>query len=61
MVSGGITFYAMGSMTERLCDAFDVAVDYTNEEQKEDIETIKKEMPDVYDVIFTEIPQIPKE
>lgn len=56
VVSGGLTFYAMGSMTERLCDAFDVAVDYTDSEKAEDIEVIKKEMPDVYDVIFTEIP-----
>ena len=53
--SGGITYYTMGKMTDRLCEAFDKGVEYTSEEQAEDIEDIKKEMPEVYDAIFREV------
>jgi len=52
LFSGGITYYTMGKMTDRLCEAFDKGVEYTSEEQAEDIEDIKKEMPEVYDAIF---------
>ncbi|WP_418604982.1 hypothetical protein ACNR0F_00940 [Kingella kingae] len=42
-------------MTARLYEAFDKAVEYTPQEQREDIEIMKKEMPDVYDAVFKEI------
>lgn len=51
IVSGGLTYYAMSKMSTRLCETFDIAVDYTPEEIQDDIATIKKEMPDVYDTI----------
>ena len=55
-VSGGLTYYALSTMSDRLILAFDEGVEYTPEEQRADRETIRREMPDVYDVIFEERP-----
>lgn len=57
VLSGGITYKAMGKMTDRLCETFhSVADSYTKEEQNYDIDNIKKEMPEVYEAIFREVP-----
>ena len=55
IASGAITYVTMSNMTARLYEAFDKAVEYTPQEQREDIEIMKKEMPDVYDAVFKEI------
>ena len=55
IASGAITYVTMSNMTARLYEAFDKAVEYTPQEQREDIEIMKKEMPDVYAAIFKEI------
>ena len=55
ILSGGITYFTMTKMTDRLCESFDKSIEYTPEEQAKDIKRIKKEMPDVYDAIFREI------
>ena len=53
--SGTLTYVTMKKMTARLYGAFDIAVDYTPQEQHEDLESIRREMPEVYDAIFKEI------
>lgn len=55
VTSAGITYFAMKSMSERLYLAFDKAVDYTDEEKNEDILEIRRNMPDVSDVLFRDV------
>lgn len=55
IASGTITYVTMNKMTTRLYETFDAAVKYTPKEQHEDLEAIKREMPEVYDAIFKEI------
>ena len=48
VISGGITYKSMSTMNKRLYEAFDVAVDYTEEEVLKDIKDLKDVMPDVF-------------
>lgn len=48
VISGGITYKSMSTMNKRLYEAFDVAVDYTEEEVFKDIRDLKDVMPDVF-------------
>lgn len=57
IVSGGITYVTLSKMSERLYLAFDKSAgEYTEQEMKDDIDDIQKEMPDIYDAIFTVVP-----
>lgn len=53
--SGGLTFYTMDKMNERLIKAFNVGIIYTEAEKIADEETLKQEMPEVYEAMFEEI------
>lgn len=55
VVSGSLTYVTMTNMTKRLIEEFDKGVDYTEKEKQSDIETLKEEMPDIYEAIFEEI------
>lgn len=66
VISGGITYKSMSIMNKRLYEAFDVAVDYTEEEVFKDIRDLKDFMPDVFhknnditDAEFTDIDKVP--
>lgn len=48
VISGGITYKSMSTMNKRLYEAFDVAVDYTEEEVLKDFRDLKAAMPDVF-------------
>ena len=54
-VSGALNYYSMQKMSKRLIETLDRGVEYTESEKREDLEAIKKKMPEVYDVIFEEI------
>lgn len=47
-ISGGITYKSMSTMNKRLYEAFDIAVDYTEEEVMKDLYDLKEAMPDVF-------------
>ncbi len=52
IVSGGLTYLSMSSMTGRLIEELDKGVIYSKSEQEEDLEIIKEEMPEIYDAIY---------
>ncbi|MDH2998733.1 hypothetical protein A1D22_02705 [Pasteurellaceae bacterium LFhippo2] len=55
LVSGGLTYYTMSKMNERLIKAFEVGVVYTESEKIADEEILKQEMPEIYEAMFEEI------
>ena len=55
IISGGITYASMDKMSKRLYEAFDVAVEYTDEEISDDLKNLKKQMPDIFEGEFKQI------
>lgn len=55
VVSGGMTYFTLSKMGNRLIDAFDKGVVYTQEERREDIIELQEVMPDVYAQIKDEL------
>lgn len=55
LFSGGMTYYTISKMSQRLIKELDKGVIYTAAEQEVDLEAIKEEMPEVYEAIYEEI------
>lgn len=55
LISGGLTYASMDRMNKRLYEAFDVAVEYTDDEIFADFRNLKREMPEVFEGKFKEV------
>ncbi|QGM81055.1 bacteriochlorophyll 4-vinyl reductase [Otariodibacter oris] len=55
IVSGGITYFTINKMNNRLITELDKRINYTDIQRQSDIESMKKEMPEVYDAVYEEI------
>lgn len=55
IISGGITYASMDKMNKRLYETFDVAVEYTDDEISQDLNELKKEMPEIFEGDFKQV------
>ncbi|WP_439239857.1 hypothetical protein [Lonepinella sp. BR2474] len=54
VLSGALTYATLGPMSNRLINAFSKSADgYTEEEMAEDQNEIRREMPEIFDAIYT--------